>query len=90
MKATDVNPDVGGLLVDDVRLCVGGNGLQTLLPLSRVICDGDEKGRRQQDQLEFPLTAVQKHCPATEGGGSHKLLLRHHDWSREWRRLKRD
>lgn len=66
-KGTDVNPDVGGLFVDDVRLSVAGNGLQTLLHLGRVVCDGDKKGRRQQDQLEFPLAAIQKHCPATRG-----------------------
>lgn len=66
-KGTDVNPDVGGLFIDDVGLSVTGNGLHTLLPLNRVICDRDEEGGRQQNQLEFPLAAVQKHCPATRG-----------------------
>lgn len=56
---TYINPDVGGLFIDDVRLRVHGDALQAGLPLSRVICDRDEERWRQQDQLQFPLTAVQ-------------------------------
>lgn len=66
-EKTHIDPDVSGLFVDYVRLRVAGHGLQTLLPQCWVVCDGDEEGRGQQDQLEFSLTAVQKHCPATRG-----------------------
>lgn len=60
-----VNPDVRGLLVDDVGLCADGHSLQTLLPQNRVIGHRDEEGWRQQNQLEFPLTAIQQNCPTT-------------------------
>lgn len=74
-RKTYINPDVGGLFIDYVWLCVTGHSLQTLLPLSWVVCDGDEEGWRQQDQLELPLTAVQKHCPATRGTQSTQNSL---------------
>lgn len=61
-----IDPDVRGLLVDDVRLRAVGHGLHTLLPPSRVVRHGDEEGRGQQHQLEFPLTAVQKRRPAAK------------------------
>lgn len=66
-EVTYINPDVGGLLIDNVWLCVFGHSLQAGLPLSWVICDWDEEGWRQQHQLQFPLTSVQQHCPATRG-----------------------
>lgn len=73
-EKTHIDPDVSGLFVDYVRLRVAGHGLQTLLPLCWVVCDGDEEGRGQQDQLEFSLTAVQKHCPATRGSRETKAV----------------
>lgn len=71
-EKTHIDPHVSGLFVDYVRLRVAGHGLQALLSLCRVVCDGDEEGRGQQDQLEFSLTAVQKHCPATRGNRETK------------------
>lgn len=50
-EPTYINPDVGGLFVDYIWLSVIGHCLQTLLPLSWVICDRDEEGWRQQNQL---------------------------------------
>lgn len=48
---TYIDPDIGGLLIDYVWLYVTGHCLQARLPLSWVICDRDEEGQRQQDQL---------------------------------------
>lgn len=48
---TYINPDVRGLLVNDVRLRAAGNGLPTVPPQSRVVCDRDEEGRWQENQL---------------------------------------
>lgn len=70
-RGTYVNPDVGGLLVDDVRLRAAGHRLQALLPASRVVGGGDEEGRGQQHQLQLPLTAVQKGRPAAKRSSAH-------------------
>lgn len=46
-----IDPDVRGLLIDDVWLRAVGHGVQTLLPPSRVVRHRDEEGRGQQHQL---------------------------------------
>lgn len=71
-RGTYVNPDVGGLLVDDIRLRAAGHRLQALLPASRVVGGGDEEGRGQQHQLQLPLTAVQKGRPAAKRSSTHE------------------
>lgn len=76
-RGTYVNPDVGSLLVDDVRLRAAGHRLQALLPASRVVGGGDEEGRGQQHQLQLPLTAVQKRRPAAK--------KEQHTHKHEWR-----
>lgn len=50
-KNSYIDPDVGGLLVDDVWLRAAGHALQALLPPSWVVRHGDEEGRGKQHQL---------------------------------------
>lgn len=61
---TYIDPDISGLLINDVWLRAAGNGLPTLPPQSRVFCDGDEERWWQENELQSPLTAVQQNRPA--------------------------
>ena len=64
---THVDPDVGGLLVDDVGLDALGQSLQTGRPAGLVFTHWDEERWRQQHDLQTILRSVHQRRPGTDG-----------------------
>lgn len=61
-----VDPHVGDLFVDHVRLDVPGHGSGKGHLLLLAVGGGDEQGRGQEDELQPLLGPVQEHGPGTE------------------------
>lgn len=61
-----IDPHVGDLLVHHVRLDIPGHRSGKGHPLLLALSDGDEQGRREEDELEPLLGPVQEHGPGTE------------------------